>query len=233
MLVAMALGEVGPDKSSKGTIIRGKVKEKCSNTIERAYSGATLADRADVPDKDVPTIITQIVQPVLGERKALTEQTDLFSYGVDSVACIQIRHSLTQLLPPEAGELPLTVVEDCGTIGNLSDFVLCRRNGQDDDSNDATRDYRIMLDLVEEYSNLNSSMIIPKSTGNGTARSTNGIAAIPKDEPASNDRPKEDVVVLTGATGALGAQILDIYRKSNQISTIYCLVRGADDYGCL
>jgi thioester reductase-like protein len=39
-----------------------------------------------------------------------------------------------------------------------------------------------------------------------------------------------EVVVLTGATGALGAHILDLLQKSPNVEVIYCLVRAADEH---
>lgn len=52
--------------------------------------------------------------------------------------------------------------------------------------------------------------------------------------PASNPAPEtsspQEVVVLTGATGALGAHILDQLRSSDRILKIHCLVRAASPH---
>jgi len=41
---------------------------------------------------------------------------------------------------------------------------------------------------------------------------------------------EKEVIVLTGATGALGAHILNAYRSCERVSKVYCLVRGADEH---
>jgi thioester reductase-like protein len=69
-----------------------------------------------------------------------------------------------------------------------------------------------MLDLVKRYGSFETT---PQQT------TTNG-----------SHEGKEDgaVVVLTGATGALGAHILDLLQKTLNIEAIFCLVRGADEH---
>ena len=67
-----------------------------------------------------------------GQTAGLNEDMDLFSYGVDSIACMQLRTRLRRLIPNFEGQLPMSVVEDCGTIRRLADYVLRKRHGQID-----------------------------------------------------------------------------------------------------
>lgn len=48
-------------------------------------------------------------------------------------------------------KLPATVVETCGSIRKVSNFVVDMRNGKICQSNSAD-DLKLMLDLVDEYS---------------------------------------------------------------------------------
>ena len=50
-------------------------------------------------------------------QEVISENADLFSLGVDSVASVHIRESIhNKLLPDKSDSLPLNVVYDCGTI---------------------------------------------------------------------------------------------------------------------
>ena len=75
----------------------------------------------DVQDDQLERVISDIVKNVVGpSAERLTPDADLFVYGVDSVACIQIRHTVSRLLTDSAVTLPLTVVQDSGTIHCLA-----------------------------------------------------------------------------------------------------------------
>ncbi|KAJ9645318.1 hypothetical protein H2199_003324 [Coniosporium tulheliwenetii] len=212
MLVPVPYQESNLDKSSKGTILRGKAEERYAQAIEDAYVKLSAVNGADVPDEKVSEFLIRQVQSIVAKETELTEETDLFAYGVDSVACMQLRYGLRQLLPKGSEELPLSIVEDCGTIRRLSNYILKQRHGEAyTDTEDETQ---MMLDLVEEY-----GMFEDTDQANGHVdRQSNGSAS------------DGEVVVLTGATGALGAHILDHYRNEKATRKIYCLVRGSDEH---
>lgn len=122
---------------------------------------------------------------------------------------MQLRNRLRYLVPEdEQKDLPMSVVEDCGTIDALTKYVIQKRHGEAAVTED---EEQLMLDLIEQYSRFG-----PGSTN----------SELPKN-PCSKDIFGE-TIILTGATGALGAHVLDLLRASPKISRIYCLVRGAD-----
>ncbi|KKY19536.1 putative nrps-like enzyme [Diplodia seriata] len=210
MLVPMAHDPGALEKSSKGTVMRGKAEEKYADLVESSYSKLSVGDGSMIPDEDVAGFIVGLIESVVSKPGKLGEDDDLFSYGVDSVACMQIRYGLNQLLPKSSSELPLSVVEDCGTVQRLSSFMLKLRHGESyEESED---ELELVLSLVEKYGNFDGIRQDGSTTTNG----------------AVNGQGNRDVVVLTGATGALGAHILHLYRASNQTSKIYCLARGSD-----
>ena len=216
MIVVMGKAEPKLEKSSKGTLLRGAVEKRFAQTIEDAYTQVDSADAGngvDVPDEELTTVISKLIEDVVA-KPSLTETTDLFSYGVDSLAGMQIRNKIGSLLPASQRKtLPINVVEDCGTIKALVQFVLRKRKGdlEDKDSPSADTDMEYMQQLVKEY-----GMFAATPSANG---GSNGAKS-------TNDHHRE-VIVLTGATGALGAHILQLYRQSPRIKKIYCLVRGA------
>ncbi|KAL1304897.1 hypothetical protein AAFC00_003815 [Neodothiora populina] len=222
MLVIMPVLEVPLEKSSKGTIIRGSAEARFSENIEDAITNLSSSNVGnDIADDELPNAIRNMIHAIVPKKEPLGDDTDLFAYGVDSVAGMQVRYGMRQLLPLSSQQLPLSVVEDCGTVARLAQYVIKQRHGQEMD--DEEDEHRLMLQLVEQYSNFEPRPPRPLSNGvDGDANST----ALHYDKEAELDK---DVVVLTGATGALGAHILALYREMESVSKIICLVRGTDN----
>lgn len=97
MLKAMPSKEDNLEKSSKGTILRNKAEERYADDIERVYSGSGAVSAGDVSDQDVPKFLLETVESIVAKPTKLKEETDLFAYGVDSVACMQIRYTMQQV----------------------------------------------------------------------------------------------------------------------------------------
>ncbi|EMC91304.1 hypothetical protein BAUCODRAFT_152577 [Baudoinia panamericana UAMH 10762] len=212
MLLPMPVLERPLEKSSKGTILRNAVEKRFKQEIESAYSQAEgTEDAANVPDESLPDFIRETVSAVVAKPGKLTDTTDLFSYGVDSVAGMRIRTKLRRLLPADSAPLPINVVEDCGSIDKLAQYVRRKRHGETHCNGDAKEDeHAYMRELVETYSRFVESI---EATSGSNGQSSGG-----------------DVVVLTGATGALGAHVLNQYRKKPEVRKVYCLVRGSDEH---
>ncbi|KAK6436716.1 hypothetical protein LTR95_007086 [Oleoguttula sp. CCFEE 5521] len=212
-VVPMAKLTTPLEKSSKGTIIRGATEKRFAAEIAAAYADSDAKDETAVKDEDLVDTVKDIINNVASHKSGLTEETDLHSYGIDSVAGMQIRSRLRRLLPANQRNLPITVVEDYSTVNGLADYLLKRRHGQTADTAGAGgNDHEYMRQLVEEYSQFTvSAAVNPARTKDMVNGTTPG-----------------GVVVLTGATGALGAHILSQYRADSSITKIYCLVRGAD-----
>ncbi|KAL1793095.1 hypothetical protein ACET3X_008077 [Alternaria dauci] len=211
MLIPLAHQDLPLEKSSKGTIIRRAAESRFEDIINSAYGSQDSDSSPDVSDKDLPQHLIGLIQSMTGQTAELNEDMDLFSYGVDSIACMQLRTRLRRLIPTFEGQLPMSVVEDCGTIRRLADYVLRKRHGQI--VSDGEDEEKLMLDFVKQYGSF-------KTTPQRNA-TTNGSIESNKDS---------EVVVLTGATGALGAYILDLLQKRPNVEAVYCLVRGADEH---
>lgn len=213
MLVPMPFSGQHLEKTSKGTTLRKTADERYKANIAQAYTKLNLNAGQYVEDDQVSSAIQQLVASAVGTDDGLDNNMDLFSYGVDSVACVQIRHAISGLLPELHQDLPLTVVEDCGTINKLSELVVSRRHGRY--HVDETWQ-QVMTNLVEKYSKFEDQSLLSSCT-----------------EPQayeSSGKFSSEVVLLTGATGALGSHILHACVNSDKITTVICLVRGASDY---
>lgn len=141
MIYVTSSEEAPLEKSSKGSILRKQAEMRFSALIADAAkhegdaddSGSPLIDT--VPDQDLLEVLLTIVNSVVGEDRQLTQDKDLFSSGIDSMACLRIRSLLQKVLPKQSlarpsssdseqkfgpslrEKLPLNIVYDCGTIG--------------------------------------------------------------------------------------------------------------------
>jgi thioester reductase-like protein len=199
-------------KSSKGTILRKQAETLFHDDIERAYGDVdddnALSDRktSDMADDRVSAMLSKLFDDVLGRH--IDPSKDLFTQGVDSIACLQLKKRISKILPDSSDPgLPLNVIYDQGSIDRLSEYILERRNSDGvarKDGDDEDKEYRRMLDLVSTYRH---DIQIPTTT---------------------YDQDKGYSVVLTGATGLLGAHLLDVLLQSPSIGKIFCLVRAKD-----
>ncbi|KAL8728043.1 MAG: hypothetical protein Q9166_005643 [cf. Caloplaca sp. 2 TL-2023] len=133
VLIVMNFGAPGLEKSSKGTILRAQAEKRYEREIQGAYDpseadidGNESQPREVVPDHEIPTAILEIVKTVLGTNDQIPEDADLFSYGVDSVACMAIRAKL-----------------------QLWKFLIDIRKGRKIDAED---EIQLMKDVVTQYS---------------------------------------------------------------------------------
>lgn len=195
-------------KSSKGTILRGQAERMFADDIEKAYGDRTPVVRqpVDIPDSMVMEELIMLFDDVLGRH--LSPTVDLFAQDVDSIACSQLRKRISQRFFPSSDiTLPLNIIYDQGTVERISRYILrCRMSGvavvPDGPTDDEASQHELMLDLVEKYQHG-----IHSPTG-------------------SFNHQEERVVVLTGATGFLGAHILELLLQDPKVNKVYCLVRA-------
>lgn len=201
-------------KSSKGTILRRQAEALFSEDIERIYAEEQILEEEasfnEIPDSEVLDQLTNVFGDVLG--RTVNPSKDLFAQGVDSLACSRLRKSISRKFFSESyTSLPLNMIYDQGTIERLSKYILrCRASGsttvgnhEGSASNDEASEEQLMLDLVHKYRH---SVQIPSG---------------------SFDHQTERIVVLTGATGLLGAHILDLLLRDPKVTKVYCLVRAS------
>ncbi|KAL8805671.1 MAG: hypothetical protein Q9182_001815 [Xanthomendoza sp. 2 TL-2023] len=227
MLIVMDSRAPGLEKSSKGTILRAQAEKTYEREIRGAYeqneiqaSGIEKPDGLKVPEHEIPKTILETIKTVLGTNDSIPEEADLFSYGVDSVACMAIRAKLqSRILDSKAPALPLNVVYDCGNIKRLSRHLLDLRTGRQTESED---EIQLMKDLVTRYSRVVEQVEV--------LNKPNGVVEEKPIEQSRETEPQRDHVLLTGATGALGAHILHLLRSNPTVSDITCLVRAASPF---
>lgn len=194
------------EKSSKGTILRNKAETKYSDIIESAYNDRASRDlrSSNLSLDEIRIFVNDTVSEVLG--RDVDADVDLFQQGVDSIAAIQVRTRLQNVCVPEGGPiLSRSVLYDQGTVNGLINHLNKLQNPDVD------------------FASCNGVQ--------GVEEQIAGLASMgdyfnPQMAPRGGR-----TVVLTGATGFLGAHILDRLRRRTAtgkpiIERIVCLVRG-------
>jgi thioester reductase-like protein/aryl carrier-like protein len=187
-------------KSSKGTILRTQAEGRYAREIERtynAYPGSFSIAKGEVLDAVATCLEMVLARPI-------DPDADLFSQGVDSIASMQIRAALQHAFLENGDSLPLNIVYDCGSISSIAQYIVDVRNGTAPSADPTDDELGEMRRLVEEFSRFTQP------------------------SPVNHTREKsyDKVVLLTGATGALGAHIAHLLLGDPRVRTIYCLVRG-------
>ena len=103
MLFVISAGAAPLEKSSKGTVLRRQAEDRYKSVMEEAYrnepAGSVVNDQrvVGISDYEVPMAVLQIIKSVTGLEDTVPADADLFAFGVDSVACMQIRALLQKV----------------------------------------------------------------------------------------------------------------------------------------
>ncbi|PFH62471.1 hypothetical protein XA68_13373 [Ophiocordyceps unilateralis] len=210
MLVVIHLpaGEIPLEKSSKGSILRRQAEERYAQVIESAYHVAKplSSPTTQVPDEQLLPTVLDCFHRVLGRQ--IDPGDDLFRQGVDSIACIQIRNLLQSGCLTRA-ELPANILYDKGTVKRLVAYLQRLRNGGNcNESEEETTELGSVQSLVDRYS------------------SFRGL------ESTTSER-RGNSIVLTGATGFMGARVLHQLLQKPEVGKVYCLVRATTPQAAL
>ncbi|KAJ9651093.1 hypothetical protein H2198_009627 [Neophaeococcomyces mojaviensis] len=212
MLILMPHDETSLEKSSKGSVLRNKAEERYSGEISKAYDSIVKETSHDLSDDQIQAAIFDLVNSIVGseEAKYLRPDADLFSNGVDSVACVQIRHGLSRMLPRNAKALPLNVVEDSMTVSKLADLIIRIRHGDDTKPPVDSRDD--IPKLVKQFAQVYAGQEMNGSTIGAASSVTETTAKL--------------TVLITGPTGSLGTHVLSELLQRPEVTKIYLLIRG-------
>jgi thioester reductase-like protein len=193
-------------RTDKGTMIRAACYRKFEKVINTVYDRFDKADESingGLAKLDLPGLqefLFNLFNNVLG-LKCLELETDFFDAGTDSLQSIAARGHIMRQIDLSGHILGQNVVFEHSSIQKLADHLYFLVTGSASGKKD---EIEIMQDLIEKYS------------------------VFPEFYPGDNI-PQEDVVVLTGATGSLGAHILSQLITLPNVAAVYCLVRAKSE----
>ncbi|EPQ26199.1 uncharacterized protein PFL1_06135 [Pseudozyma flocculosa PF-1] len=217
-------------RADKGSLIRAQTVIAYRDEIERAYDdyehGRTPGQEEEAVEiADIDEALTFVVETVLEPILKLPDgaaalDADLVELGMDSLAAARIKNRLQQA-GMSGAPLPSNVAFNYPTARKLAHYILKRRQALsgDDSPEEADgardRDQAELLEATRLAANY-SAQILPRQ------------ATDPVIE-ASRPPALGSVVVLTGATGSLGAHLVHQLSRRRGVTRIVCLIRAASD----
>jgi thioester reductase-like protein len=194
-------------KTDKGTVIRAAFYKKFEALIKSVYEDAERATGGHLEfDRDgtvvwLKRLLVEILE--LDEAKAarLAEDTDFFAMGLDSLGAYRVFSRIIKTLDlgPRASEVAGNVCFEYPNLAALASYLSALRSGG---SYTKRTEIDEMQALIDRYGGFPPR----KVTDAGAPR----------------------VVLLTGATGSLGAHLLAALLEVPSVEKVYCLNRGAN-----
>lgn len=192
-------------KTDKGTFIRAQVYQQFAEDITAAYQRLNVEDRGTAKVKlSVPELEDWLLTKFHDDlRIPLPDKTaDIFSAGVDSLQTTRIWRAIKQELDlgPGPENLSQNVVFEKGTVESLAQHLYQLRTGEE--ASKQEDETAIMRELIERYSTFTTHF------------------------PTTTSQPEKEVVLVTGATGNLGAFIVAELVKKPSVAEVWALVRA-------
>lgn len=202
MVRVLPVGTIYP-RTDKDTVIRAAFYKQFQVEIDRIYAELTAqsCDAREMDEAELQDFLKSLLLPglKLPEPEILTVDTDFFTLGLDSLQALRIHSRILKNVNIGNNTLGQNIVFEYPTIKSLSQQLLSLRSGNEVI---AQRAEDRMLALIEKYRTFRPHM------------------------PGSSDSAA--AVVLTGATGSLGAHVLSKLLLDANIEKVYCLVRARD-----
>ncbi|KIK50782.1 hypothetical protein GYMLUDRAFT_51012 [Collybiopsis luxurians FD-317 M1] len=196
--------------ATKMSILRPACYVKFKDTIEDIYArfeaGQSDMEKIRHSTKaELEDYLLQTIIRTLGYRKASTldKKADLFAFGVDSLQGTRVRNICQKELDLGDHALGQNVVYEYPSVEQLADHI-----------------FSIQAGVVQSSSSREAKML---------AMLQKWAAKFETHKPSADAKPKPKdarVVVLTGATGSLGAHILHQLTKSPSVRKVVCLSRA-------
>ncbi|KAJ5320749.1 AMP-dependent synthetase/ligase [Penicillium atrosanguineum] len=186
-------------RTDKGSMIRAQVYLQYAELIDSIYINAEQSGgnlRLDI--EGTQSCLMDICRESLGTSVSGVE-ADFFAEGFDSLKAIHLRRRILQTFSFEQGALCQNVVYETGSILRLAKYICALQNGETVASEET--DIDMMKNLIQKYSSFRQHI------------------------PRSEVTPNANSVILTGATGSIGAHILYELLNDDSISTVFCLTR--------
>lgn len=190
-------------QTDKGTLIRqafyrdraGEIEE-LYNRLEESSSNGTLVLNLS----DMRTFLRDELLKIAPELTEvdMTDDTDLFSLGVDSLQSTRLRGAIRQRLQLNGRSLSQNFVFENPTLGKMAGAIIATRDGEATIKRDVEQE---MTELLAKYTDF------------------------PQHNPQQRTSNRSCVIV-TGTTGSLGAHVVAKLATRQEIDEVCCFVRA-------
>ena len=190
-------------RTDKGTVIRAAFYRDFSQQIETVYRDAEMIGGDLVLSReDLIAWLKATVMNLAGfkDPSVLQDTTDLFTLGVDSLQSTRMRAFIASKISTGGKALGQNFVFDFPTPAGLADELLRLQSGMKVQALPSVEDR--MEAMIAKYSSFKPH--------------------IPRGQGIDNE-----CIVVTDATGSLGAHLVAYFARLPSIKTVYCLVRAA------
>ncbi|KAK8247466.1 hypothetical protein HDK90DRAFT_43216 [Phyllosticta capitalensis] len=209
--VIVTAADVQLPMTDKATIIRSRFLKQFEEDIDRYYTMKETSG-SGIKAKE-PAEVCEFVRQVITEQLDLDEQkmseftdgSDLFSLGMDSLQATNVRSRVLKRVELNGQSLATNVVFDHPTVELLTSHLLERQAGR---GQEVREPREVALQMICQYSDF-----VEPQVGNLSAEG--------------------ECVLLTGATGSIGAHILSSLILRENVSRVVCPVRADDDQSAL
>ncbi|KAH9213651.1 hypothetical protein DL95DRAFT_366668, partial [Leptodontidium sp. 2 PMI_412] len=191
-------------RTDKGTVIRPAFYRAFDTQIADIYDSAEVSSgELSLSQPELRYYLRAEMSKLLSPStmNLLDDTTDFFSIGIDSLQAIQLRSVLGKNIDTGGKKLTSNVIFDFPSINLLTKELYRLRTGGVSTTRSTTSQ---MQELIEKYSTFENHVPIQ----------------------ASRDG---QYIVLTGATGSLGAHLASQLALNPDVKKVYCLVRAETD----
>ncbi|KAK8855159.1 NRPS-like enzyme [Apiospora arundinis] len=227
-MVVPVPADVSYPATDKNNIIRGAAYAQFQDYIDAMYVERSLqkqmnGDKASHKKHKLSVEELEVlIRDLLRDHADIDMpdvHADFFAAGLDSLRAAQIRRLLLQEVDLGGRSLPTNAVYDAGNISELArrlhaismgealvsnDHITTQSHHRPTNGGSDSSDLRLMQQMIDEY------------------------GSFERRKPGRLPQHEKETVILTGATGALGAHILHQLLQDPKVGKIYCLVRSSD-----
>ena len=205
-LVIVKGGDVEYPRTDKGTFIRTQVYQQFAHDIAQTYEAFEVGrEKSGGIQLDAPQLEEWLLSKFRQELgvRLQNAKTDVFSAGVDSLQTTRIWRLIKKELDLGDGgsSLGQNVVFEKGTVEALAAYLCRLRTGSE--AAEDEDEIEVMRSMIDKYSHY---------TQHFSTLST---------------LPEKDIVLVTGATGNLGAFVVEEFLNRPSVAEVWVLVRAS------
>ncbi|PWN34613.1 acetyl-CoA synthetase-like protein [Meira miltonrushii] len=205
--------------TDKKSLIRVKTTKKFESLIEEKYSNIEHSSQKHAVDQVklstssqalsvVQTIVSEVMKDQITHLGSIKEDDVLFDKGLDSLAVMKIGSLIRSRIQfPTGVEADETAAFHHPTIRTLAEYLYGLSSGgsMGNGHDESLQSLDTMRQLLNKY----TQQIETRSSST-----------------ENQGRKGTDTILLTGATGSLGAHLLSIAAQRQNVETVICLCRA-------